>query len=135
MTAVDMSTLHVLVVDDEAFVRNLNIRVLEELGTGQISSAADGHQALTALQEAQRKVDVILLDLEMPRLNGFEFIKKLRNELLPPLSKIPVVVITGHSNKEALDKVYELGVSLFLLKPITPDQVVTRISAAMRQEI
>jgi CheY-like chemotaxis protein len=135
MTAVDMSKIHVLVVDDDVFALNLMKRVLEELGTDQISSAADGYEALAVLQEAERKVDVILLDLEMPRLNGFGFIEKLRNELLPPLSKIPVVVITGHSNKEALDRVYELGVGLFLQKPISTHQVVTRISAAMRQEI
>ena len=71
----------------------------------------------------------------MPRLNGFGFIEKLHTELLPPLSKTPVIVISGHSNKVALDKVKELGVDLFLLKPISTHQVVTRINSVMRQEI
>ena len=57
---------------------------------------------------------------------------KLRNELSPPLSETPVIVISGH--REALDKVNKLGVSLFLLKPITADHVVTRINAAMRNK-
>ena len=134
MNAVDMSKLHILVVDDEVFARDLIIRLLKEIGTGEISSAVDGNAALNALEKAQPKVDVILLDLEMPRLNGYEFIKELRDDLLPPLSETPVIVVSGHSEKEALDKVHKLGVSLFLLKPINPHQLVTRITAAVRHK-
>ena len=108
--------------------------MLEELNTGKISSAVDGSAALIFLEKAQPKVDVILLDLEMPRLDGYEFIKTLRNELLLPLSETPVIVVSGHSEKEALDRVHELGVSLFLLKPINPHQLVTRITAAVRHK-
>ncbi len=134
MAAVDISKLHLLVVDDDVFARDLIIRILKEIDTGQISSADNGYEALTVLQEDQWRVDVILLDLEMPRMNGYEFIKKLRNEFEPPLSETPVIVISGHSDKQALDRTNELGVGLFLLKPITIDQVVTRINAAMRQK-
>ena len=133
MAAVDMSKLHVLVVEDEIFVRHVIEEALKQNETGQISSAANGYEALTVLQEAERKVDVILLDLNMPRMNGFEFIKKLRNELSPLLSKTPVIVISGRSDSEAHEKLEKLGVDLFLLKPITADHVVTRINAAMRR--
>ena len=132
MAAVDISKLHILVVEDEVYTRRLIIRVLEEIGAGKISSAGDGFGALNILQEAQWRVDVILLDLQMPRLNGYEFIKKLREESLPPLSNTPVIVISGHSDQKALDRADKLGVDLFLLKPITNAQVITRINAAMR---
>ncbi len=134
MVAVDISKLHVLVVDDEVFMRDLIIKVLQGIGTSQISSAVDGNAALTVLKKAQPKVDVILLDLEMPRLDGHGFIKKLHDELLPPLSETPIIIISGHSEKETLDRVHKLGVSLFLLKPITPDQLETRIKAALRHK-
>lgn len=133
MAEIDMRKLHVLVVEDQKFVRHVIEEVLREKETGQVSSAANGYEALAALRAAERKVDVILLDLEMPRLNGFDFIRKLRTEFSPPLSETPVIVITGLSHEEARDKVDKLGVSLFLLKPITAHQVVTRISAALRQ--
>jgi CheY-like chemotaxis protein len=93
-----MSKLHVLVVEDQLFVRNMIKDALTVKGTGWISSAGNGYEALSALQEVERKVDVILLDLNMPRMNGYEFIKKLHNELSPPLSETPVIVISGHSD-------------------------------------
>ena len=134
MTEFEISKLHILVVDDEMFMRNLIIKVLQGIGAGQISSAVDGNAALTALEKAQPKVDVILLDLEMPRLDGHGFIKKLHDEFSPPLSETPVIIVSGHSEKEALDRANEMGVSLFLLKPITPDQLETRIKAALRHK-
>ena len=134
MAAIELSKLHVLVVEDQLFVRNVIKEALTVKDAGQISSATNGYEALAALQAAERKVDVILLDLEMPRMNGYEFIEKLRNELSPPLSETPVIVISGHSDKESLDRVKKMGVDLFLLKPITPDHVETRINAAMRRK-
>ena len=132
MSAVDISKLHILVVEDEIYSREIMTRVLKGIGTGKISSAKDGWKALAILQDAQWRVDVILLDLQMPRVNGYEFIKKLHDEFEPPISNTPVVVISGHSEKKALDRVRGLGVGLFLLKPITNAQVITRINAAMR---
>ncbi|MDP6574402.1 MAG: response regulator [Rhodospirillales bacterium] len=135
MAAVDMSKLHVLVVEDQIYVRNIIKEALTVRNTGKISAVANGYEALATLQNAERKVDVILLDLVMPRLNGYDFIKKLRNELPPSLSGTPVIVISGLRDKEALDKVKKLGIDLFLLKPITADHLVTRISAAMRRQL
>ena len=134
MSAVDISKLHILVVEDEVFTRTIITRVLEEIGAGKISSASNGFQALAVLENAQWRVDVILLDLQMPRLNGYEFITKLRDEFKLPLSNTPVIVISGQSEKKALDRVYMLGIRLFLLKPITADQVITRIKAALRHK-
>ncbi len=135
MAEFDISKLHILVVEDDFYTRELIIKTLEGIGTGQISYAENGYEALAILQEVQWTVDVILLDLEMPRLNGYEFIKELRNELLSPLSDTPVIVISGHSEKRAIDRVRGLGVDLFLLKPITADQALTRIKAAVRHKV
>ncbi len=134
MAAVDISMLRILVVEDDLFTREVTIKTLEGIGARQISSASDGRKALTILQEAEWPEDVILLDLEMPRLNGYEFIKKLRNEFEPPLSDTPVIVVSGHSEKKDLDRVRGLGVGLFLLKPITAKQALTRVNAAVRHK-
>ncbi len=132
MAAVDISKLHILVVEDEGYTRAVITRALKGMGTGKISSAKDGWKALAILQETKWQVDVILLDLQMPRVNGYEFLKKLYDEFEPPISDTPVVVISGHSDKKALDRARGMGIGLFLLKPITAAQVRTRINAAMR---
>ncbi len=134
MAEVDISKLHILVVEDEISTRAVMTRLLKGIGTGKISSAMNGYKALAILQEAEWQVDVILLDLQMPRVNGYEFIKKLRKEFEPPISDTPVIVISGHSDKKALDRARGLGVGLFLLKPITADQTLTRINAAVRHK-
>ena len=134
MAEVDISKLHILVGEDETYTRAIITRVLKGIGTGKISSAKNGWKALAILQEAEWQVDVILLDLQMPRVNGYEFIKKLHAEFEPPISDTPVIVISGHSEKKAFDRARGLGVGLFLMKPRTPEQVVTRINAAMRHK-
>ncbi len=135
MAEIDISRLHILVVEDEKYTRDIMTRMLKGIGAGKISSARNGRKALAILEEAEWRVDVILLDLEMPRVNGYEFIQRLRDDFEPPLTDTPVIVISGHSEKRDLDRVRELGVGLFLLKPITADQALTRIKAAVRHKV
>ena len=132
MSNVDLSKLHVLVVDDEVFVRDLLLRLLRQLGTGRISTAQNGLKALAAVQDAEPNVDVILLDLHMPRMGGIDFIRRMKSDFMVSHAGTPIIVISGNSDKSAMDSVRELGVSLFLLKPVTPEQLETRINATMR---
>jgi two-component system, chemotaxis family, protein-glutamate methylesterase/glutaminase len=104
--------LRVLVVDDSA----LNRKQVRELlvGTGEVQvvgEAADGQDALT--QVFQLKPDAITLDLEMPRMNGFTFLR-----LLMARQPTPVIVISRHSEKENVFKALEFGAIDFLEKPL-----------------
>jgi len=105
------SKLRVLVVDDSA----LNRRQVSELlaATGEVEvagEAADGQEALT--QVFQLKPDAVTLDLEMPRMNGFTFLR-----LLMARQPTPVIVISRHSEKESVFKALEFGAVDFLEKP------------------
>ena len=134
MSQVEMSKLHLLVVDDESFTRDLITRVLQEVDTGKISNAADGYEALAIMREEKWQVDAVLLDLEMPNMNGYAFIQKMRSELEPPLSETPIIVISGLSDDKAIAAVRELGIKLFLLKPISKTQVVSRVYLAVKHK-
>ena len=106
-----MRSLRVLVVDDSA----LNRRTLSELlrsypGVEVAGSAADGEQALRLAEEL--KPDLITLDLEMPRMDGFTFLR-----LLIASRPIPVIVISSHSAKEKVFRALELGAIDFIAKP------------------
>ena len=134
MAQVDMSKLHLLVVDDVLYTRQLITRVLNEVNTGMISNAADGYEALAVIREEKWQVDAVLLDLEMPKMNGYAFIEKMRSELEPPLSETPIIVISGHSDDEAITALHELGITLFLLKPISKAQLVSRVYSAVKHK-
>lgn len=102
---------HILVVEDDRDIRDSVVEVLEDAGY-RTSSAADGQQALTVL--AQLTPDVILLDLMMPVMNGFQF----REQQLraPALAAIPVLVITADADAKA--KAASLRAAGVLQKPL-----------------
>ncbi len=103
----------ILFVDDDPIMREF---AMVHLSTdkAQVSLAADGVEALEAL--AASRADVVLLDLEMPRLDGFEVLARLRAD--PSTRELPVIVVTGREDVAAIDRAFEAGATSFLVKPI-----------------
>ncbi len=104
---------HILVVEDDRDIREAVVEVLEEEGYG-VSAAGDGAQALRVLDESERQPDLILLDLMMPNMNGFEF----RQHQLADArhATIPVAVLTADG--QAVRKAEELHVNGLVQKPV-----------------
>ncbi len=119
MATLDLSGLPILVVDDESFIRSLVMRMLNELGYNKVEQAADGVEASRILLNAHPPIGAILLDLEMPNVGGFEFLKYARNAQEVPNKLIPIVVLTGHSNRENIIQAAKLGIHGFLVKPVS----------------
>ena len=134
MATVEMNKLHILVVDDVLYTRQLITRLLNEVDTGLISNAADGFEALAVIREEKWQVDAVLLDLEMPNMNGYAFIEKMRSELEPPLSETPIIIISGHNEDKAIIALHAMGITQFLLKPISKTQLVSRIYSAVKHK-
>jgi CheY-like chemotaxis protein len=104
---------HILVVEDDRDIRESVTEILEEQGYG-VSVAGDGAQALHILAAEPRKPDLILLDLMMPNMNGFQFREEqLKSEAH---SKIPVAVLTADGG--AREKAAKLKVDAFVKKPL-----------------
>jgi PAS domain S-box-containing protein len=121
---------HVLVVDDDPNVRPLLVRILQRHGM-QVSNARDGYEAIAAAEE--QRPDVILLDLKMPGLDGFEVLRRLKSR--PETAAIPVIILTaddisqpGHSSW--LDR----GAHAFLAKPIAAERLISSVSAALGRD-
>jgi CheY-like chemotaxis protein len=110
-----MSTIskHVFVVEDDRDIRESVVEVLEDEGF-VVSAACDGRQALALLREAAIKPDLILLDLMMPIMNGFQFREEQQKDAA--LASIPVVVITADVNARV--KAEGLGAAGFIQKPV-----------------
>src|SRR5688572_10550246 len=93
----------VLVVDDDSTVRNLHARYVEALGY-QAETAADGVEALTKLALG---FDLVLLDLYMPNMDGFEVARRIRDD--PRFRLIPIVMITGSEREAWYPRALEVG--------------------------
>jgi chemosensory pili system protein ChpA (sensor histidine kinase/response regulator) len=102
----------VMVVDDSITVRKVTSRLLERHNM-QVVTAKDGVDAVTQLQE--HHPDVMLLDIEMPRMDGYELARHMRST--PELSDIPIIMITSRTGEKHRNRALELGVRRYLGKP------------------
>ena len=135
MDEVDIKKLKVLVIDDLPFTRQLIVRLLEELGVESVIVAADGVEGLKAFDDSVVGFDLIICDLEMPNMDGFEFVRNLRDK--PPFSDadIPVLIVTGHSEAESVQDAVEAGIHGYLVKPVSKKALEKRIIAAMSSPV
>lgn len=111
---VEARTITAMIVDDSPSVRHLNKRVINKAGWEALV-AKDGIDALELLNSAEHLPDVILTDVEMPRMDGYELLASLKKDTR--FSGIPVVMITSRSGDKHRQKAVELGVSEYLTKP------------------
>ena len=115
-------TPYVLVVDDSLTVRKITSRLLIREGF-EVGTARDGIDALQLLTD--QTPDVILLDIEMPRMDGFEFAKTVRND--PRLKSIPIIIITSRTAEKHRARAAEFGVEVYLGKPFQEDELLRNI--------
>ena len=113
----------VLVVDDSITVRRVTQRLLQREGY-RVSLAADGLQALERLQ--QERPTVVLSDIEMPRMDGFDLVRNIRSD--PRLSALPVIMITSRIAEKHREHARELGVDHYLGKPYSEDELLALIA-------
>lgn len=114
----------ILIVDDEPVARTLAQKRISEQGY-KVIMAANGEEALQAL--SQTRPDMILLDVEMPRMNGYTFVGELAKLNLNP--RIPIVVLTAHEELGPIFKRH--GVREYLIKPLNIELVVAKIQGIL----
>ncbi|HEX4023860.1 MAG TPA: Hpt domain-containing protein, partial [Steroidobacteraceae bacterium] len=118
----------VLVVDDSITVRRVTQRLLERNGM-RVLTARDGMDAVALL--AENLPDVILLDIEMPRMDGYEVAAHVRND--PRLQDIPIIMITSRVGEKHRARAIELGVDDYLGKPYQESQLIDAITPLVAQ--
>jgi len=121
--------LLVLVVDDSVTVRKVTSRLLERNGMN-VLTAKDGIDALAVLEE--HTPDLMLLDIEMPRMDGFEVATQVRND--PRLMRLPIIMITSRTATKHRNYALELGVNEYLGKPYQEDALLGSIASFVNKE-
>jgi len=119
----------VLVIDDSPAMRSLIRRVIDVSGleAGVVFEAGDGQEALELLE--REWVDVILTDINMPRMNGEEFVRRLAESGLT--SSTPIVVISTDGTAVRREHLHALGVRGYLVKPFQPEELRDQIERAL----
>jgi len=116
---------HILVVDDEQYVLELIKSTLEPEGY-TITTASDGRSALSWLRE--HRPDLVLLDIKMPDLNGYQVLEHIRKQ-----SDVPVIMLTGVLEPTAVQQSVGLGADDYIRKPFSPQVLLARIEAKLRR--
>ena len=122
---VDFTKLRFLIVDDSIYMRRVMKALLHGFGAREVHEADDGASGLEMFMS--QVPDVIILDWEMPLLDGLEVTRMIRN----PTSSInpfaPIIMVTGHSEKRRVTMARDAGINEFLVKPISPKALYDRI--------
>lgn len=119
----------VLVVDDSLTVRKITTRLLEREGYLALT-AKDGLDALQVLSD--NNPDVILLDIEMPRMDGYELATYMRND--SRMRKVPIIMITSRTGEKHRQRALEIGVERYLGKPYQEDDLLKQVQEVLRRE-
>ena len=122
-----MGNVTVLVVDDESRMRKLikDFLVQKEYS---VLEAEDGEQALEVYHENQKNISLILLDVMMPKLDGWSVLRQIRQE-----SKVPIIMLTARGEEQDELFGFELGVDEYISKPFSPKILVARVEAILKR--
>lgn len=126
-----LKSASVLIVEDQNFVRELLGRLLTSLSIPRVSSARSAEDALYNLENEPGIANVLIVDFELPGMNGLKFIEKLRESKHRQLKEMPIVMLTGHNDLALYRDAARLGISAFLVKPAGPGTLKTALEEAL----
>ncbi|ELY2009548.1 putative two-component system response regulatory protein [Flavobacterium psychrophilum] len=119
-------SLNILLIEDDTIEIMKFNRVLKTIESNhKIIEANNGEEALEILKEKENTPDIIILDLNMPRINGIEFLGILKQH--PVLKYIPAIILTTSNNHTDILECYKIGIAGYVLKPLKYDDYVDRI--------
>jgi two-component system chemotaxis response regulator CheY len=119
----------VLVVDDEPYMRKVVRAMLMTIGVRNIYEAGDGPAGLEIIRTLTP--DVVILDWEMPGVDGSAFLRTVRSPETFPYPNVPIIMLTGHGERSRVIEAVKVGVNEFLLKPVSSKALQDRLIAVL----
>ncbi|WP_319533574.1 response regulator [uncultured Cohaesibacter sp.] len=126
MINVDLSQLRFLVVEDNAHMRRVLRTLINGFGAREVSEAEDGATGLELFQSTQP--DIVITDWFMPIFSGIELTRMMRNRDSSANPTVPIIMLTGHSEKKKVVDARDAGVTEFLCKPISANALYARVA-------
>jgi two-component system chemotaxis response regulator CheY len=119
--------MKILLVDDSRTMRNIQKKVLETLGSVEFTEANDGLEALTAIGNNPDGFSLILIDWNMPNMDGFTLVGRIR----ATDKKTPLIMVTTESEKSRIIEAIKAGVNNYALKPFTPEVLLQKVKQTL----
>jgi CheY-like chemotaxis protein len=119
----------VLVIEDNQYMRKIVRNLLVNLGVKSVHEAADGAAGLEAIRHYAP--DIVVLDWEMPLLNGGELVRIVRSPGVFPVPDVPIIMLTGHGEHWRVHEAARLGINEFLKKPVSAKSLMDRMLAIL----
>ncbi len=123
------ATTKVLLVDDEPYMRKVVRTMLMSIGVRNIYEASDGPSGLEFIRTTEP--DVVILDWEMPGLDGPSFVRMVRSPATFPCPNVPIIMLTGHGERSRVIEAVKIGVNEFLLKPVSSKALQDRLTSVL----
>lgn len=131
MTTSQLSSINVLLVDDDQFSLNFTKRLLDKIGIGQVCSTMSVEEALEFLKTSEVPVQVVIADINMPEQDGFALVRRIRYGEVEKYRHIPVVMLTGKDTVRNLRRGGIHKINGFLVKPPKKDELRDQIVKAI----
>ncbi|WP_448188378.1 response regulator [Azospirillum sp. sgz301742] len=128
-----VNNLGILLAEDDDFTRSLVSRLLNDIGVRAVWEASDGIHALDVLRQRGGQVDLVICDLEMPRMGGLDLLHALRTSGGDGVADLPVIVLTGHREAETVKRAIAYGISGYLVKPVAKSDLLKRLTFALQK--
>ena len=125
----DYSSLKIMLVEDNQHMRSIVTAILKGSGIRNVRESRDGAEALDMLR--QYPADIALVDFNMHPIDGVEFTKMLRNAPDSSNPYLPIVMITGHSERSRVIEARDAGVNEFVVKPLTARALLSRLDSVI----
>jgi two-component system, chemotaxis family, chemotaxis protein CheY len=132
MPGTGLETLKALIVEDNQHMRMLLRSLLNAVGMHDVSEAADGRVAVRVLAE-KKKCDLILCDFAMKPMDGLDFVREVRRSNTSANPFVPIIMISGYTEKHRVEAARDAGITEFLAKPITTQNLYARIAEIMER--
>jgi DNA-binding response OmpR family regulator len=124
-----IQSIGVLVVDDNQYMRKVIRNLLVNVGVKNVYEAADGIAGLDAIRTVAP--DIVVLDWEMPLLNGAELVRIVRSPGVFPMPDVPIIMLSGHGERWRVIEAVRLGVNEYLIKPVSAQALLDRIMSIL----
>ncbi len=120
-----LERLHVLVVDDNPHMRTIVVTILRGAGFGDVREASDGSHAMVEMSSGT--IDIVIVDLNMTPVDGLDFTRMVRTSPECPSPFLPIIMMTGHTERSKVTAARDAGINELVAKPISAKTLLARI--------